>query len=241
LANSLRSAELVNDFRRPQITKTASLRIPNQYTRALEIEFRDYAFNEERAPQNQGLWREKIFRTEPEKNLDLEIGTGQGLHFQERARKFPERCIVGLELKYRPLVQSIRPLVRDQIQNARICRAHAFDLDLIFAKDEVDDIFIHFPDPWVTPRKPKNRMVNERMVQIFFDLQKSGSQFELKTDSREFFDWSLEHMKNSKYIPLVQDFDWHRNPLSEGRLRTQFEKIFASKQLPIHYALWKRP
>lgn len=229
------------EFRRPNIIKTRMLRIPNQYTLALDGECRDYAFNEERAPQNKGLWREQIFKCSTDAAVDLEIGTGNGVNFRTRCQAEPGRYLIGLELKFKPLIQTIRGMLRVGATNGRICRSHAFNIDTLFAAGELNHIFMHFPDPWTTPRKPKNRMVNERMVKLFFEMQRPGSVFELKTDSEEYFRWAVEHFKNSPYQLLHLSENWHQDPQSVGQVRTQFENIFARQGLPIWYARWVRP
>lgn len=229
------------EFRRPQIIKVSQLRHHNQYTIALDHEYRDYAFNEERAPLNKGKWRSDILKTSEDAPVDLEIGTGNGVNFRTRCQKEPNRFLVGLELKFKPLIQTIRGARRLGMENGRICRAHAFNIDTIFAEGELNHIFMHFPDPWTTPRKPKNRMVNERMVKVYQSLQRPGSEFELKTDSEEYFRWAVKHFEESPYELLQYSEDWHKDPASVGVVRTQFENLFARQGLPIYYARWKRP
>lgn len=229
------------EFQRPRIVKTKDLRIPNEYTLALDNECRDFAFNEERAPLNLGLWRSQVFGVPEETPLDLEIGTGNGVHFRSHCEKFPDRCLVGFELKFKPLIQTVRGLSRVGRSNGRGCRVHAFNIDQIFERGEVNNIFMHFPDPWVSPRKPKNRMVNERMVEIFWNLQRSGSNFELKTDSHEYFVWACRHMKVRPYEELIYSENWHADDRSQSHVRTQFENIFSRQQMPIYYGLWRRP
>lgn len=232
---------MVKEFRRPEIVKTRHLRVPNQYTLALDGEYRDFAFNEERAPLNRGLWRSEIFGVSESTPVDLEIGTGNGVHFRNYCQSYPSRCLVGLELKFKPLIQTIRGMRRMGASNGRICRIHAFNLDLLFGPQEINSVFMHFPDPWTSPRKPKNRMVNERMVDIFWSRQRPGSTFELKTDSREFFLGACKHMQLRPYESLVYSEDWHADARSEKHVRTQFERIFASQKLPIYYGLWRKP
>lgn len=224
-----------DEFRRPQIVLTKSLKIPNAYTQALDGEFREFAFNEERAPLNKGKWRTDIFKVSSETPLDLEIGTGNGVHFQHRSLKEPGRCLVGVELKYKPLIQTIRGALKKGALNARIARFHAFNLDLLFESQELNDVFIHFPDPWTTPRKPKNRILNPRMLDVFFDLQKPGSKLDFKTDSLEAYKWSLENIKSCKYKLEYETFDLHQSEMSSENVVTQFERIFLRQGLKINF------
>lgn len=229
-------------FRRPRINITRLLPMHNDYTRALDGEFREYAFNEERAPENKGKWRSEIFQQAPSVPLDLEIGTGNGTHFADLSEKNPDRCFVGIELKYKPLIQSIRRVVQHKgMKNARICRFHAFNVDMLFDDQELNNIYIHFPDPWVTPKKPKNRLVNRRTLSTLFKMQRPGSFIEFKTDSREYFLWALEEIAASPYTLEFQTLDLHRSERASENFVTQFENIFLRQGLQINYALLRKP
>jgi len=224
-----------DNFRRPQVNLTRNLPIQNYYTEALDNEFRQYAFNEERAPLNRGQWRSETFKVSEATAMDLEIGTGNGSHFQHRAVLHPERCLVGVELKYKPLIQTIRGCIKKDAHNARICRYHAMNIDLLFAPNELNDVFIHFPDPWVTPRKPKNRFVNTRVLNWLWDLQRPGSFLDFKTDSRESFLWSLEQIRQSKYQIIFQTLDLHKSEMVHTNFVTQFERIFLRQGIEINF------
>ncbi len=205
----------LKEFHRPRISLTRTLKIPNEYTLALDNELREFAFNEERAPLNQGKWRSEIFGVPADKPMDLEVGTGNGTFFQHRCLNHPERLLVGVELKYKPLIQTIRGALRKECRNGRVMRIHAFNVDTVFAAGEIDDVYIHFPDPWTSPRKPKNRMLNQRMLGIFWELQRPGSFLNFKTDSMEMFDWTLEQiqeLQGTKYRLLRSTRDLHKDP-----------------------------
>lgn len=223
-------------IRRPQINLTRELKFQNEYTLALDNDLRDFAFNEERSPENKGQWR-KIFGVAEEAIVDLEIGTGNGTHFAHRALKFPARNIVGIELKYKPLIQTIRGALRGEAKNARVCRYHAFNVDLLFEKNELNDIYIHFPDPWVSPRKPKNRFVNRNVLNLLYSMQRPGSYLNFKTDSREYFLWAMEEIKETPYTIIFQTLDLHNSPHVEDNFITQFERIFMRQNVPINRVL----
>lgn len=228
---------MIDEKRRPKINLTRTLPRPNAYTIALDNEFKDFAFNEERAPLNKGKWRDQVFHTITTSEMDLEVGTGSGMHFAFHANSNPNRFLVGLELKYKPLIQTIRRARAKGLKNSAICRYHAFNIDLLFDQDEVNNVYIHFPDPWVTPRKPKNRVVNREILNTLYEMQRPGSFLEFKTDSREYFLWSLDEIKETKYKIEFQTLNLYGEETSykAQNFQTSFEKIFAQQGIEINY------
>ncbi len=226
-----------SEQRRPKINLTRTLPKQNAYTLALDNEFKDFAFNEERAPLNRKKWRAEVFKTDETAPMDLEIGTGSGMHFADHANKFPKRFLVGLELKYKPLIQSIRRAQVLGLKNSAICRYHAFNIDLLFDKQELNNVYIHFPDPWVTPRKPKNRVVNRNILNELFEMQRPGAFLEFKTDSREYFLWSLEEIAETKYKIEYQTLNLYseETEYKKANFQTSFEKIFVNQGIEINY------
>jgi tRNA (guanine-N7-)-methyltransferase len=231
----------MSEFRRPQIVKTKDLRVPNYYTTALDGEFAEFAFNEERALTYKGEWRSQVYQKSDEFPLDLEIGTGVGVHFQHHALKHPERGLLGIELKYKPLIQTIRGALRKGAKNARIMRLHAFNIDMALGEQELNDVFIHFPDPWTSPHKPKNRLVNPRMMDLLFKIQRPGSRLDFKTDSRDMFLWAMEFLPSTPYKIEFQTLDLHSSPLASENVITGFEKIFIKQGIQINFVRLRRP
>jgi tRNA (guanine-N7-)-methyltransferase len=221
-----------------RINLTRTLPRPNQYTLALDGEFRNHAFNEERTPLNKGKWSSVFSNSSAP--IDLEIGTGAGYFFQHRALKHPERNLVGIEIKYKPLIQTIRRTLFAGAKNAAISRFHAFDLDSMFEAEEINNVFVHFPDPWVSPKKPKNRFVQLRNLEILYDLQKPGSFLEFKTDSLVYFEWALEEIKKSRYKTEFLTFDLHQSEKVSDNFITAFEKIFIKQGIKINYILLRK-
>lgn len=221
-----------------RVNITRTLPKQNQYTLALDGEFRNYAFNEERSPLNKGQWKQ--FFADPKAPIDLEIGTGTGYFFEHQALRHPNRNIVGIEIKYKPLIQTIRRTLRAGAKNAVVSRYHAFDLNMLFEENEIDNVFVHFPDPWVTPKKPKNRFVQLRNLDILFKLQKSNSFLEFKTDSLIYFEWALEEIKHSKYKIEFLTFDLHQSDKAPDNFVTGFEQIFIKQNIKINYVLLRK-
>lgn len=237
------------NYRRRVISRTSTLPNQNEYTLALDRELSHVAFSEERAGMWKGLWQKEVLKTNQDLNginhpgrpLDLEIGTGNGTFFAAQAQRFPERDLIGIELKYKPLIQTIRRALRDGAKNAIVIRYHAFNIEDLFEANELNDVYIHFPDPWVAPRKPKNRVVGQPILEILFEMQKSGSALNFKTDSREYFLWAMDEIRKTKYLIEFETMDLHQSLWKEKNFETAFEKIFLKKNIPINFVRLVRP
>ena len=232
---------LVEGFDRPdamekklRLCRTKGLPNPTYYAEALQGEYADWAFCEERSIQQKGRWREQIFGVEESTALDFEIGTGNGYHFAQYAQDNPKRCFVGAEWKYKPLIQSIRRALNAGAQNARILRYDAALVDHLFAENELNNVIIHHPDPWPKKKQKKNRLINSVFLKNIYRLQREASLLEFKTDNRDYFDWAVDFFKASDYRINGVTYDLHSSEYASKNFVTHFEKIFLAKGQPIH-------
>ncbi len=223
-----------------RLTPSRAFPKPNEYVLALEGEYRQWAFSEERAPQNRGQWHDQVFGVHASSPLDLEIGTGNGNFFAHRAHLHPDRCLVGIELKFKPLIQSIRRALRVGALNARIVRYDAWAVEELFAPLELNDVFIHFPDPWEKKRQWKHRLIDDGFLKTLFELQRPGSIVDFKTDSLDYFQWAIERFKRSPYRIVAQTEDLAQSEWALTNFRTHFENLWMSKGLKINYARLER-
>ncbi|MCB0366501.1 MAG: tRNA (guanosine(46)-N7)-methyltransferase TrmB [Bdellovibrionaceae bacterium] len=219
-----------------RVSKTKDIPNPNYYVKALGSEFASWAYDEEKAPSFKGKWRSEVFAVDEDAFLDLEIGTGNGYHFAHRAETQPERCLLGIELKYKPLIQSVRRAVNAECKNMRGMRYNARLISNLFAPGELDDVFIHFPDPWEKKRQRKHRLIQPDYMKLLFEMQRPGSTIEFKTDSRSYFDWAIEVFESCPYTLDRTSFDLHQSEYAAENFITHFERLFLRQGLPIHYA-----
>jgi len=129
----------------------------------------------------------------------------------------------------------------------RICRAHAEKISDYFEDEELDRIFLHFPDPWPKRRHHKNRLINVAFLNDSYDLLKTRGFLEFKTDNLEYFEWALERFKKSAFRVEEISFDLHadtsekelqQETLEKGKtFRTHFEKLWTRKGRRINYLI----
>ena len=216
--------------------RTKKIPFPNQYVKQLFGEYSQWAFDEDQAPIYRGAWRSKIFKVDDKTPLDLEIGTGNGFHFGNRAIKNQDRMLLGIELKFKPLIQSVRRPLREGKTNARMIRYNAHKIFDLFSQEEINHVFIHFPDPWELGPQWKHRLITDEFLDKLYSIQRPGSFIEFKTDSSNYFKWSLTRFMRSKYVPQEITTDLHKSNLFPENFITAFEDIFIRKGLSINFA-----
>ena len=225
-----------------QMRLSHEIRNPTYYIQALHGEYAPWAYAEQKAVGMKGRWREQAFDISGggEMPLDLEIGTGNGFFFAHRAALNRDRLIVGIEIKFKPLIQSIRRALASDCQNARIVRYHAAWVEELFAPSELNDIFIHHPDPWEHPRKQKHRLFRREYLNKLFNLQRPGAHLEFKTDSESYFRWAKNETEKTSYRLERYAENLHASEWGSENFVTHFESIFTKKGLPIYYMRLER-
>ena len=226
--------------RTPRLVSARTLPNPTAYVDALYGEYKGWALDEEDAKVTKGEWR-ALFGVDRQHPIDLEIGTGNGNFFAHQAELRPERCLLGVELKFKPLIQSIRRARKAGCQNARIARYDASCIEDIIGPLEVNDVFIYHPDPWPRLRDHKHRLIQDEFLSTLFGLMRPGSLLRFKTDDESYFDWSEERFLRSKFQQLASTRDLHRSQYADQNFVTHFERLFLQKGQAIFWSQWLRP
>ena len=246
--------ETTDNLKRPKakaLGKTKDLPKPNPYAQMLLTTFSHRAFDEDRVSHLKGRWREEVFkknqkiRKSDNKNdeeaialypIDLEIGTGNGYHFAHLASTQLDRGVIGIEVKYKPLIQAIRRALKFGAKsNAFMIRYDAALVSEIFDTEELDNVYIHHPDPWPKEKQWKHRLIQDGFLKDLHKTMKKESFVEFKTDDESYYDWALEVFKESDFEIQFHTRDLHASEKAKTNFITHFENIFLKKGQPIFY------
>ena len=110
-------------------------------------------------------------------------------------------------------------------------------IDDHFGENEVDEIWITFPDPRPKDRDEKKRLTNPTFLAKYRKILKPGGILHLKTDASAFFDFSKEMLTMQDWPILVSTPDLYKSEWNEDHfgIKTRFETIFHKKGFSIHY------
>lgn len=191
-------------------------------------------------PAIRGQWATHFGNTQP---LVLEVGCGKGDFSIGLAAMHPERNYIGTDLKAVRMWFGGNVALARGLANVAFLRGHAHALRDFFAPDELQDIWITFPDPYPKKKQTPRRLTNETFLRVYAELLPADGRVYFKTDNLTLFDYTLAHFEelNAREIFHITIHeitrDLHHDPLGQTELgiTTEYERRFLEMGKPIHY------
>ena len=180
-----------------------------------------------------GSWHEIFENDHP---IYIEIGMGKGQFLMELARRNPDINYVGIEKYSSVLIRALEKMEEEETPLSNICfiRMDAEDIVKVFAKNEVDRIYLNFSDPWPKDRHAKRRLPSRQFLARYDVILKKEGTLEFKTDNRPLFDFAVEELEPAGWQAKVITYDLHSDAaLMEGNVMTEYEEKFSSIGNPI--------
>ena len=108
-------------------------------------------------------------------------------------------------------------------------------IDEVFAKDEVDRIYLNFSDPWPKARHAKRRLTSVEFLERYENILAPFGTLEFKTDNTELFNFSLEQIREAGWTLRGFTYDLHHNEeMNKENIMTEYEEKFSQRGNPIN-------
>lgn len=124
--------------------------------------------------------------------LTLELACGKGDYTLALARRFHGRNFLGVDLKGNRIWRGAKTALEEPLPNVAFLRTQIDKLDQYFAPEEIAELWITFPDPFLRKSKSKKRLTHPRFLQLYQPLLAPGASINLKTDSPELYEFTRE-------------------------------------------------
>ena len=182
-----------------------------------------------------GNWNNKVFKNN--NPIILELACGKGDYSLAMAERFPEKNYIGVDIKGARIWVGANKALQEKQDNVAFLRAYIEDLINYFETEEIQEIWITFPDPYLKDSKAKKRLTSERFLKMYRALLPESGVVHLKTDSAPLFEFTLESIAKDKTI--IQNAS--RNIYAEATLeplldiQTYYERMHLRDGRNIHY------
>ena len=107
--------------------------------------------------EQKGHWQDCFDKAQP---LHIEIGMGKGRFIMDMAALHPDINYIGIERYSSVLLRALQKMEQNPLPNIKFICMDAADVAEVFAKDEVDRIYLNFSDPWPKDRHAKRRLLS---------------------------------------------------------------------------------
>lgn len=182
-----------------------------------------------RPEEMKGRWAEVFGSANP---VHLELGCGKGSFLAGMAHKYPGINFVGLERVPEVLHKAAKQEAVQAAPNVRLILADVVYLSYYFAAGEIARIYLNFSDPWPKHRHENRRLTHPRFLQMYRQLLPPGGEIHQKTDSAEFFEFSLYSLVKTGYSLRKITRDLHKSAFEDNVL-TEYEQKFSAHGQPI--------
>ncbi len=196
-----------------------------------------------------GKWDSEHFKNG--NPITLELACGRGEYAVALGKMFPERNFIGVDVKGSRIHKGAKEALEAGLTNVAFLRTRIEQIEHFFVKNEVSEIWITFPDPYLKERKSNKRLTSEQFLNRYRHFLQPDGIVHLKTDSPDLYDFTLDICQNTvagrnpdsigkRCELLFNDSDIHSKPLimNELSVQTYYEKANIAKST-IKYVRFK--
>ena len=182
-----------------------------------------------------GRWHEFFKNKNP---LVIELGCGKGEYTIGLARANPEMNFIGIDIKGARLWRGAKTAIEENISNVAFLRTQIELVNHTFAKEEVSEIWLTFPDPQIKYKRRKHRLTNPEFLARYKEILIPKGILHLKTDSQFLHGYTLGLLQGRGDEILYANHDVYRNegsPDAVTGIQTFYENQYLQKGKPITY------
>jgi tRNA (guanine-N7-)-methyltransferase len=187
-----------------------------------------------------GKWNSEVFKNDHP--LVLELGCGKGEYSVGLAEKYPNKNFIGVDIKGARFWRGAKTAIDEGLHNVAFLRSQIELVDHLFAENEVDEIWITFPDPQIKYKRTKHRMTNPEFLERYKHILKKDGYIHLKTDSEFMHGYTLGLLQGRGHEILYSNHNIYRNegaPEEVTGIQTFYEKQYLEVNKPITYIRFK--
>jgi tRNA (guanine-N7-)-methyltransferase len=188
-----------------------------------------------------GKWtKEKFSNNNP---IVLELGCGKGEYTVNQAVMHPSKNFIGIDIKGSRIWHGAKSAEEKGLDNVLFIRTRIEFINSFFDNDEIDEIWITFPDPQLKRNRNKKRLTAPDFLNRYSLFLKENGTVHLKTDNNVLFKYTGDLARLNKFEILAETDDLYSSSFLNEKLsiKTYYEKQYLSEGLTINYISFRLP
>ncbi len=143
-----------------------------------------------------GKWGNVFFKND--NPIVLELGCGRGEYALALAQKYPQKNFIAIDIKGARMWTGAKESLNLNLKNIAFLRTNIEMINLFFAQNEVDELWITFPDPQM--KKFTKRLTATPFIERYRTFLKPQGLIHLKTDSPFLFSYTTEMIEHNQLV-----------------------------------------
>lgn len=173
-----------------------------------------------------GTWNAKVFlNSDP---IILELGCGKGEYTIGLAARYPDKNYIGIDIKGARMWRGSKTAHENNIGNVAFIRTRIEFINSFFSEDEVEEIWITFPDPHPKRNNASKRLTSPAFLNSYRKFLKNKGIIHLKTDNEDLYTYTSGIVRSNGLEIIESTNDLYSGLIKNEILstRTHYEKIF---------------
>lgn len=186
-------------------------------------------------PENMaGNWHAFFHNHNP---ITLELACGKGEYSVGLGQIHENKNFIGVDLKGNRIWRGAKTALDKGLKNVAFLRTQIDQITDYFEKDEVEAIWITFPDPQLRKSNMKRRLTHPKFLRKYQEILKKSGVINLKTDSPDLYEFTKTVIATYGLTLLVEDDNiYSKQPVSqELSIKTHYEGLDIAGSNKIHY------
>lgn len=180
-----------------------------------------------------GQWAKSFFKSN--NPIVLELGCGKGEYSVSLAEAFPTKNFIGVDIKGARMWRGAKLAFDKGLKNVGFLRTNIEIIDSFFAPDEVEQIWLTFPDPQM--KKYTKRLTATNFIERYRRFLQPDGIIHLKTDSNFQYQYTLAMARENNFQVVTETDDLYNSDIINEVLSIQtfYEKQWRERGIKIKY------
>ena len=173
----------------------------------------------------------------------LELACGKGEYAVGLGKLYPEKNFIGIDLKGNRIWVGAKKALEQNLKNVAFLRTQIDQISEYFSVNEINSIWITFPDPQLRKSKAKKRLTHPKFLRLYQQFLIPGGLIHLKTDSPDLYAFTklVIELYNCTLYTDYDDTYKEAGITKDLQIKTHYESLDIAGSNRIHYLCFSLP